>query len=139
MSERLLKESHPSKLAAPLAGLSLSLLAGILLAVAPSAQAQTGVSADLQTPVGASDLNSQRNGDLGSFDSMFNLFHQLQRGGVRDPYEFNRSQRESLNTAASDFRQRQLELLQQRQQPGAPSGAIVPAAPAAAPVQINNP
>jgi hypothetical protein len=120
-----------------LAGLTLSLCAGILL-VQP-AQAQTGTSADLQAPVGASDLSSQTNGDFGSIDSMFNLFHQMQLGGIRDSYEFNRAQRENLNTAASDFRRQQLELLQQRQ-PQAEAGTIAPAAtPQTAPSQPANP
>jgi hypothetical protein len=138
-----------------LAGLTLTLLsAGILLTGTQSAQAQTGSSRDLQAPVGASDRGSQTNGDFGTIDNMFGLFHRVQQGAIADPYAFGRSQQQNLNTAAATFRQRQLELLQQQGQPGvapsatpqitAPSQTAAPAAaPApsqtAAPNQISNP
>ena len=114
-----------------LAGLTLTLLsAGILLAGTQFAQAQTGSSRDLQTPVGASDSNSQTNGNFGSLSNLFNLMNRVQQGSIADPYAFGRAQQQNLNTAAAAFRQRQLELLQQRGQPGT--------APAAAP-QVSAP
>jgi hypothetical protein len=128
-----------------LAGLIL-LSAGLLLAGAQSAQAQTGGSSDLQAPVGSSDRDSQTNGDFGTLGNMFDLFHRAQQGSIADPYAFGRSQQQNLNTAAATFRQRQLELLQRQGQPGSAPSATPQvsapsqtAAPTAAPSQIGTP
>ena len=135
-----------------LAGLTLTLLsAGILLTGTQSAQAQTGGSSDLQAPVGASDRDSQNNGEFGSLNNLFNLMNRAQQGSIADPYTFGRAQQQNLNTAAAAFRQRQLELLQRQGQPGTapsttPSTAPQIVAPGqsvapnpVAPSQISNP
>jgi tagatose-1,6-bisphosphate aldolase len=101
-------------------------------ALSQSAQAQT--SADLQTPVGSSDRDANTSGDLSNMNGLFNLLHQVQRGGIRDPYEFSNDQQQSINSEASTFRQRQAELLKQQGQTGAaPSGQI--AAPDSQPIR----
>ncbi|NJR65321.1 MAG: hypothetical protein HC772_08380 [Leptolyngbyaceae cyanobacterium CRU_2_3] len=45
--------------------------------------------------------------------------HRVQQGTIRDPYQFSRDQQQSINSQASDFRQRQAELLRQQNQTGA--------------------
>lgn len=96
-------------------------LVGILLpllsiacwaAVATSAQAQQPSSADLQR-VGGSDRDANTNGDLTNINSMFDLLHRVQQGSIRDPYEFNRDQQQTIQSEASTFRQRQMERLNQ--------------------------
>ena len=104
-------------------GVMLTLFAGsfavICTAFLQPAQAQT--SADLRTPVGSSDRDANTNGDLGSINSMFDLLHRVQQGGIRDPYQFSHDQQQSINSEASTFRQRQAELLKQQGQTGASS------------------
>lgn len=98
--------------------------AGVIGLVQPSL-AQTATSADLQTPVGSSDRSANSNGDLNNINTMFDLLHRAQLGSIRDPYEFNRDQQQNINTAASTFRQRQMELLhQQGQSQSQPQGQI---------------
>ena len=66
--------------------------------------------------------------------SMFDLFHRAVLGTPRSSSEFGQEQQNSLGSEASDFRQRQQELL--RQQQGNP--AIAPQAtptPVATPLQ----
>lgn len=48
---------------------------------------------------------------------VFDLIHRAQFGTTRSMQEFNLQQRESINDAAADFRSRQLEMLQNNQQP----------------------
>ncbi|NJL22077.1 MAG: hypothetical protein HC895_16695 [Leptolyngbyaceae cyanobacterium SM1_3_5] len=62
-----------------------------------------------------SDPFSQRgNGQMGS---VMDLVQRAISGGYTPPDEFNRQQSETINSEASDFRSRQLELLQQQAQP----------------------
>lgn len=100
--------------------IALGVLGTSVLGLAQPALAQP-TSADLQTPVGSSDRDANGNGDLSNIDTMFDLLHRAQMGSIRDPYEFNRDQQQNINTAASTFRQRQLELLRQQGQPGTSS------------------
>lgn len=63
----------------------------------------------------SSDPFSQRgNGQMGS---VMDLVQRALSGGYTPPDEFNRQQSETINSEASDFRSRQLELLQQQTQP----------------------
>ncbi len=101
----------------------LTLFAGSFAAVptAFSQPVQAQTSADLQTPVGSSDRDANNNGDLGSINSMFDLLHRVQQGGIRDPYQFSHDQQQSINSQASAFRQRQADLLKQQEQTGTSS------------------
>ncbi|HEY9640092.1 MAG TPA: hypothetical protein V6C57_06385 [Coleofasciculaceae cyanobacterium] len=111
------------------AWVTLSLLASVTLAgISQPAQAQTS-SLDLQTPVGSSDRDASNNGDLSNLNSMFNLMHRAQQGNIRDPYQFSHDQQQIINTQATDFRQRQAELLRQQGQMGATPPQIVAPTP----------
>ncbi|MBW4660614.1 MAG: hypothetical protein KME15_18230 [Drouetiella hepatica Uher 2000/2452] len=100
----------------------LSLFAGSLAALTAFVQpVQAQTSADLQTPVGTSDQNSNTNGDFGSVNNLFDLMHRVQQGSIRDPYQFSQEQQQSINSEASAFRQRQADLLKQQEQTGAAS------------------
>jgi hypothetical protein len=58
-------------------------------------------------------FGSSSSGDLGS---MFDLFHRAVLGVPRSSSEFGQEQQNSIGSEASEFRQRQQELLRQRQQ-----------------------
>jgi hypothetical protein len=114
--------------------ISLVGLAGILAVIAaqpvgaqtPNANVYSAPSGDRNS--GA--FNSNSSGDLGG---MFDLFHRAVLGVPRSGSEFRQEQRQQIGSEASDFRQRQQELL--RQQPG---GATTPqnAPPSAPPAEI---
>ncbi|MBD2091685.1 hypothetical protein H6F67_17720 [Microcoleus sp. FACHB-1515] len=53
----------------------------------------------------------------GQMGSVMDLVQRAISGGYMPPDEFNRQQSETINSEASDFRSRQLELLQQQVQP----------------------
>ncbi|MGG6296842.1 hypothetical protein ACQ4M4_20805 [Leptolyngbya sp. AN02str] len=94
----------------------------MLLAVARPAMAQySNPNAD-----GASALDETRSSDPFSqdagFNSLFDLMHRVQTGSGTTYSDFQRQQREGINTEAELFRRRQLEALQQRQQTQSPMG-----------------
>ncbi|HEY9676301.1 MAG TPA: hypothetical protein V6D11_32965 [Waterburya sp.] len=56
-------------------------------------------------------------GNLGNGDlSIFNLIHRAQLGGLRDMGEFSQEQNQNLNSAAEEYKRRQLQLIRQPQQ-----------------------
>lgn len=66
-------------------------------------------------------FESERNRDpfssQSTSDSMgvFDLIHRAQLGTMRDPSEYATEQNQSINDAAAAFRERQRQLIQQRQ------------------------
>jgi hypothetical protein len=62
----------------------------------------------------------------GQMSSIMNIIQGAMSGGYIPPEEFSRQQRDSINTEASDFRARQLELLQQQSQPTVPTINTIP-------------
>jgi|GEM_PF-2179918 hypothetical protein len=77
--------------------------------------------------LGGSDQNSDAFGGTDGVN-MYDLFHRLQMGPMPSMSEFNREQQRTINSAASDFRARQLELLRQ-QNPQMQTPQTTPAAP----------
>lgn len=61
--------------------------------------------------------------DLGN---MFDLFHRAVLGTPRNSSEFGQDQQNNIGSEASDFRQRQQELLRQQQEPIAPQATPTP-------------
>lgn len=101
---------------------TLSLFTGFFVALTAFVQpVQAQTSADLRAPVGSSDQSANTNGDFGSVNNLFDLMHRVQQGSIRDSYQFNQEQRQSINSEASAFRQRQADLLKQQEQTGAAS------------------
>lgn len=56
--------------------------------------------------------------------TFFDIMHRVQLGNIRSVSEFGKDQQGSLGSAASDFRARQRELLQQN---GQPQQSVTPA------------
>lgn len=113
--------------------LSNQLIFGIL-GIAGTLGISTFQSAIAQTP--GRDVNvyspqsSDRSSDMGS---MFDLFHRAVLGVPRSSSEFRQEQQNSIGSEASDFRQRQQELLRQQQQgstmanpPASPQPVVTP-------------
>lgn len=58
---------------------------------------------------------------------LWDLIHRSRLGGGRSLEEFSTEQRENLNDAAAEFREKQRQILQKQEQIAPASGAIVPA------------
>jgi hypothetical protein len=103
-------------------GVSLSILAGASLA---SFSIATTVFAQTTTPQPLADFQEQDNKDpfssrgSGQGSSMFNLIHRAIQGPSKSAEDFNSEQQENLDSAAEEFRARQMELL--RNKPLVPS------------------
>lgn len=82
--------------------------------------------------LGSSDQSSSSMPGAEGFD-MYDLIHQLQLGPLPSMSEFNQQQQRTINSAASDFRTRQLELLRQQNQSPQMS-PVAPQAPAQSPI-----
>lgn len=102
-----------------LIALGVSVIVGGAGAVGVNAQ-ETSVDPSENAQSGENDSDLFSNGQP---SSIHDFIHQAQLGQLRDMSEFNRDQRDTINSQATDFRTRQLELLQQTQP--AQSGAIV--------------
>lgn len=74
---------------------------------------------DLQT-VDDPDPFSNSGGGLGMFD----LLHRSRLGNNRDMTEFTVEQRQNINDAASQFRSRQQQLIQQQEEPISSDNAV---------------
>ena len=67
------------------------------------------------------DLNPEQNQDpfssssQGNSFSMFDIIHRANLGGSLNIDDYNAAQNESLNTAAAEFRKKQLQRMQQQQ------------------------
>jgi hypothetical protein len=92
------------------------LAAGLVLPLPEPAIAQEA-SADLLEDDSLSGDNGSDPfaGNSSGSAGMFELFHRANLSGDRSIYEYSREQEQNINTAAEDFRTRQLELLQQQQ------------------------
>ncbi|WP_416674619.1 hypothetical protein [Egbenema bharatensis] len=83
---------------------------GVLSAIQP-AIAQTPPNPGL----GSSDRGVNQPDDM---PNMFDLMHELQRGSIRSPYEFQQDQQRNISNEAADFREQQRRALEQPIQPG---------------------
>lgn len=99
----------------------------VAIATAFFAQVSLAQSAqDLQNSGTFTSPNNERNSFDGSIGgsgfSVFNLIHNAQLGGWRDPNEVANEQRESIDKATEEFRRIQLEQLRnsQNQEPASP-------------------
>jgi hypothetical protein len=115
----------------------LGMAATLGMAAVPSAIAQTSnrdanVYTNTQGGESRGGFSSGNSGDLGS---MFDLFHRAVLGSPRSSSEFGREQQNSIGSEASDFRQRQQELL--RQQQGSPNSPNPQASPVPAQPRSN--
>jgi hypothetical protein len=109
----------------PSVSLGLGVLAGASIAVMGLS---TTALAQIGTPQPLADFQDKDNPDPfssrggGQADSMFNLIHRAIQGPTKSVDEFNSEQRESLDSAAEEFRARQAELLR-----GNPTASPAPA------------
>lgn len=96
-------------------GISTVAIASALLPQVTLAQS----AQDLQNPGNFTSPNNERNSFDGSIGgsgfSLFNVIHNVQLGGWRDPNEVANEQRESINKATEEFRRIQLEQLRNSQ------------------------
>ncbi|MDX2213172.1 MAG: hypothetical protein SFY66_07770 [Oculatellaceae cyanobacterium bins.114] len=53
----------------------------------------------------------------GQMNSVFDLIHRASQGGIRSMSEVQQEQRENISSEAVEFRNRQMELLRQQNQP----------------------
>jgi hypothetical protein len=84
---------------------------GVLLSAIQPALAQTLPNSGL----GSSDRGLNQSDDM---PDMFNLMHQLQRGSIRNSYEFQQDQQRNISNEAADFREQRRRALEQPTQPG---------------------
>lgn len=119
-----------------LIGLSAITLMGEVLRIgglsALPASAQTTPN-QAMPGLGSSDQNNDAMSGADGLN-MYDLMHQLQRGALPSMSEFNQEQQRTINSAASDFRTRQLERLrQQNQQAPTPQNAQIAPFPSSQP------
>lgn len=97
-------------------GISTVAIASALLPQVTLAQS----AQDLQNPGNFISPSNERNSFDGSVGgsgfSVFNLIHNAQLGGWRDPSEVANEQRESIDKATEEFRRIQLEQIRNSQQ-----------------------
>jgi len=111
-----------------------------MMRVAVSAIASSSLLLPQATFAQASDLNnSQPLQDFQTNDSpdpffggnsgtgIFDLIHRSRLGNGRSIEEFNTEQRQNLNDAAAEFREKQRQMLQKPEQTAPTPGAIEPA------------
>ena len=95
-----------------------------------SPQASFAQASGLNNPQPLQDFQTQDNTDpfsgRSSGSGIFDLIHRSQLGGGRSMEEFTTEQRQNLNDAAAEFRNKQRLLLQKEDQT-VPSPAIAPA------------
>ncbi|MEG4075461.1 hypothetical protein QUA30_22575 [Microcoleus sp. Pol14C2] len=95
-----------------------------------SPQASFAQASGLNNAQPLQDFQTQDNTDpfsgRSSGSGIFDLIHRSNLGGGRSMEEFNSEQRQNLNDAAAEFRNKQ-RLLLQKQDPTVPSPAIAPA------------
>ena len=95
-----------------------------------SPQASFAQASGLNNAQPLQDFQTQDNTDpfsgRSSGSGIFDLIHRSRLGGGRSMEEFNTEQRQNLNDAAAEFRNKQRLLLQQQDQT-VPSPAIEPA------------
>ncbi|MEG4235858.1 hypothetical protein QUA40_28020 [Microcoleus sp. Pol11C3] len=94
-----------------------------------SPQASFAQASGLNNAQPLQDFQTQDNTDpfsgRSSGSAIFDLIHRSQLGGGRSMEEFNTEQRQNLNDAAAEFRNKQ-RLILQKQDPAVPSPAIAP-------------
>jgi hypothetical protein len=82
-------------------------------AMAQSTNRDANVYGNTQSGDRTGGFSSDNSGELGG---VFDLFHRAVLGSPRSSSEFRQDQQNNIGSEASDFRQRQQELLRQRQQ-----------------------
>lgn len=97
-----------------LTGLGFGLLIGSwgLIAVQP-ASAQGTDPLDVSRERTSDPFSNQNSG----YEPFFDMMHRVQLGNIRTVSEYGKDQQESLGSEASDFRQRQIQLIQQQGTP----------------------
>ncbi|MEG4145044.1 hypothetical protein [Microcoleus sp. Pol12B5] len=94
-----------------------------------SPQASFAQASGLNNAQPLQDFQTQDNTDpfsgRSSGSAIFDLIHRSQLGGGRSMEEFNSEQRQNLNDAAAEFRNKQRQLLEKQAVPT--PGAIAPA------------
>lgn len=97
---------------------------GFQTAMAQSSSRDANVYGNTQSGDRPSSGFGSGSSDMGS---MFDLFHRAVLGTPRSSSEFGRDQQNTIGSEASDFRQRQQELLRQQQgEPIAPQATPTP-------------
>lgn len=107
---------------------SITLAVAVVVVVAPSSLAQVSSNDLLLDNSFSGDSSSDPFATTGSgqMRGAFDLFHRANLGGGMTPNEFGQHQQESISTEAQSFRERQLFLLQQREQSSSTEPAIEP-------------
>ena len=107
-------------------GIAASVIASCALL---SPQASFAQASGLNNAQPLQDFQTQDNTDpfsgRSSGSAIFDLIHRSQLGGDRSMEEFNTEQRQNLNDAAAEFRNKQRLLLEKQAVPS--QGAIAPA------------
>ncbi|HEY9696677.1 MAG TPA: hypothetical protein V6D10_05410 [Trichocoleus sp.] len=89
-------------------------IAGVLLLAHPGLAQQTSTQLQPLPGLGGSDSTN------GAFSAdglnMYDLFHQLSTGPLPSMSDFRQEQQQHINSAAEDFRTRQMQRLQQQNQ-----------------------
>lgn len=102
--------------------LSIALTVGVTLATAIATQpalAQSTTADTLQETPQSGEYNADpfsSNGN-GQMNSVFDLIHRASMGGGRSWSEVQEDQRETISSEAVEFRNRQMELLRQQDEP----------------------
>ncbi|MEG3899256.1 MULTISPECIES: hypothetical protein [unclassified Microcoleus] len=108
-------------------GIAASAIASCALFLPQASFAQA--SGLTNSPQPLQDFQTQDNTDpfsgRSSGSGIFDLIHRSQLGGGRSMEEFNSEQRQNLNDAAAEFRNKQRQLLEKQAVPS--EGAIAPA------------
>ncbi|WP_088893983.1 hypothetical protein [Leptolyngbya ohadii] len=109
-----------------------------LLGVSP-VSAQT-VQTNSNQPLPGLGNSDQRNDGMTAPDgvNVYDLIHQLQMGSIPSMSEFSQEQQRNINSAATDFRTRQMERLRQ-QTPQTQMPQAIPMTPAPSSQPVLNP
>jgi len=108
-----------------------SSLALVLIGVKSPLLAQTDL-APLQEFTRPQEAGRDPFSSNGGGSGVLDLIHRATLGGLKDNAQFQQEQRQNLNTAASDFRSRQLELIRSQQSPSSQQTST-PVAPVTTP------
>jgi hypothetical protein len=120
--------THISKITlwSSLAGAVISTLGITQAAIAQFPTTPAGVANDLQTPSDETGDPFSSSGS-GGMNTMLDLIHRANFGEIRSSDQFRQDQRNTINSEAENFRNRQQQMLQQ--QPTQPAPTTSPTTP----------
>jgi hypothetical protein len=108
-----LMKKHSVQLIFGILGITATIgISALQPAIAQTSNRDSNVFTNTQGGDSRGGFNSSNSDEL---SGMFDLFHRAVLGNPRSSSEFRQEQQNSIGSEASDFRQRQQELLRQRQ------------------------